>query len=79
MLDTLHMAGRIEAQHVGDAQAFTVLFDRVRQQLSEADAHMDAVGDAVAKAMATRSDTTALRSAIAQARARVGAQVAIAA
>ncbi|HMM49474.1 MAG TPA: PAS domain-containing protein [Miltoncostaeaceae bacterium] len=79
VLDTLHMAGRIEAQHVGDAQAFTVLFDRVRQQLSEADAHMDAVGDAVAKAMATRSDTTALRSAIAQAPARVGAQVAIAA
>lgn len=73
MLGALHMAGRIEARHVHGAGAFTVLFDRVREQLAQADVHMSAVTDAVTKAMGTRSDTSALRAACASARTELEA------
>ena len=79
MLGALHMAGRIEARHVTGSEAFTVLFDRVREQLAEADSHMRAVADAVVTAMATRSDTATLRTAFNEARGRLGVDAALAA
>lgn len=72
MLGALRTVGQIEAEQVGEAPAFAVLFDRVRDQLADAAVHMDGLRGAVSRAAATRADMFALRRALT--RAHVGAR-----